>query len=440
MQALRVAINAQIQQHSGAGGVESVLLGLLSALGKLDGPEEYIVIGPQQDSHWLQPYLGPNQHVVTLPESANPKPGAPGPLEPLKKLLGPLRPKLRAIWRELFPLPADRPVFLWPEVPVSDGFYEGLGCEVIHFPYQSFILCAIPTVYNPHDLQHRHYPAYFTPAQLAWRETIYPAGCKLAQKVAVASQWVKQDLVAQYGISEAKIQVIPWAPPTQVQDPPTEELLNEVLFSYQLRQPYAYYPAMTWEHKNHLRLLQAIAYLRDQHNIRVNLVCSGARSSKFWPKIEACLQELALADQVQFLGLIPHQHLRAVYRLSQFVIVPTLFEAASAPVFEAWQEGVPVACSNVTSLPEQVADAALLFNPFSIEEIAQVLLRMFTEASLRCDLVQRGRQRLGIFSWERTAKAYRAVYRHLAHRQLSEEDQFLLNWDWMRDSKNLMPV
>jgi glycosyltransferase involved in cell wall biosynthesis len=89
----------------------------------------------------------------------------------------------------------------------------------------------------------------------------------------------------------------------------------------------------------------------------------------------------------------------------------------------------------VTSLPEQVGDAALLFDPLSVEAIAIAMKQMATDESLRASLVRKGRQRLLDFSWERTAKAYRAVYRSAAGRTLSEEDRFLLSWDWMRNPK-----
>ena len=71
----------------------------------------------------------------------------------------------------------------------------------------------------------------------------------------------------------------------------------------------------------------------------------------------------------------------------------------------------------------------------SSDLIADVLQHMTTDPLLRQDLVEKGRKRLGDFNWERTAKAYRAVYRRAAGRPLSEEDQFLLNWDWMRNPK-----
>jgi glycosyltransferase involved in cell wall biosynthesis len=101
-------------------------------------------------------------------------------------------------------------------------------------------------------------------------------------------------------------------------------------------------------------------------------------------------------------------------------------------MFEAWQEGAPVACAHVTSLPEQAGDAALLFDPLSITDIAHALARMATDSALREDLRRRGKARLAEFTWERTARAYRALYRRIGGSALTEEDRMLLSSDWMR--------
>lgn len=422
---LRVAINAQRSPNSGSGGVESVLIALVSALGKLeDGDEEYVLIGPWEDTDWLKPYMGPNQRLVRGPK---PEDGQ----RPFETVPAWLRPAARSVHKWLYD-------FINPpsnkfQVPLSNGFYESLGCDVIHFPDQRFTLCALPSIYNPHDLQHLYYPQFFTPGALLWRDGMYQAGCHYARVVVAGSQWIKNDIVEQYGVNPKKIQVIPWGSPTQALSEPTQAQLRQVREKYTLPEIFAFYPAMLWEHKNHLRLLDALAYLRDQKGLTINLVCTGSLQSAFWPKIKVHLEKLNLQSQVQFLGMVPANELRAVYKTSQFVIIPTLFEAASGPVFEAWHEDVPVACSTVTSLPEQVGDAALLFDPFSVEAIADVLNRMSIDACLRQQLVEKGTKRLSDFSWERTAKAYRAVYRRAAGSPLSEDDRLLLSWDWMRD-------
>jgi glycosyltransferase involved in cell wall biosynthesis len=190
---------------------------------------------------------------------------------------------------------------------------------------------------------------------------------------------------------------------------------------------------MTWEHKNHIRLLEAVHLLREREKLKVNVICTGYKNA-FYPRIEQRLDELKLKEQVKFTGVVTSEELSLLYRRAQFVIIPTLFEAASAPLFEAWQHGAAVACSSVTSLPEQASGAALLFDPFSVEEIADAVKTLATDENIRADFRSRGFKRLQNFDIERTAKAYRAVYRRAAGVVLSDEDRHLLNWDWMRDS------
>jgi len=423
---LRIAIGAQVVPNSGSGGIESVLIGLISALGKLvDGDEEYVLITPREAPHWPQPYLGTNMRIVSRIDDNNPTHSSV-----TERIRGIVRRQLRTIGRRLAPPKRQ----IWPIVPVSDGFIESLGCNVIHFPFQSYCICSLPAIFNPHDLQHRHYPQFFTPEEIASRETILPGGCRFAQSVAVGSNWVKQDIVKQYGIHPDKIQVIPWAPPTSAYAKPDAALLKAVRAKFQLPENYAFFPAMLWPHKNHLGLIEAVALLRQREGLTVPLVFTG-KACEYRTRIEERITALSLQTHVKFLGLIDPVELRAVYRLAQFVAVPTLFEAASGPIFEAWAEEVPVTCSNVTSLPEQVQDAALIFDPHSTEAIANALQRMATDAGLREEYRRRGSRRLQDFSWERTAKAYRALYRKTAGRPLAADDEAILNWDWMKKTR-----
>jgi glycosyltransferase involved in cell wall biosynthesis len=437
---LSIAINAAQVLPSKNGGVAPFIASLVRALGQLDdGCENYtIIVNSQQQREWLKPSLGPNQQFVIRGTSDNhrghshQKNGAitfPGLF---KRALGPLLPVARHLQRVI-----NVPRY-WPEVPLSDGFYESLECDVIHFATQSFIVCSVPTVYNPHDLQHLHYPQFWTPQDIAWRETVYPAGCRFAHTVVVGSQWVKDDVVRQYRVSPEKVQIIPEAPSLQFHREPSQEFLGKIKNTYQLEQPFALYPAVTWAHKNHIRLLEALARLRDNCGLTVRLICMGARDEAFWPHIARCIEELRLEPQVKFLGFIPEEDLRAVYKLSQFLVMPTLFEAISLPIFDAWTEKVPVVCSNITVLPDQVLDAAVLFDPQSVESIANAIAKVATDEELREDLRKRGTRRVKDFDWERTAKSYRAVYRRAAGRTLTEEDCWLLTWNWMRDPQRTL--
>jgi glycosyltransferase involved in cell wall biosynthesis len=98
-----------------------------------------------------------------------------------------------------------------------------------------------------------------------------------------------------------------------------------------------------------------------------------------------------------------------------------------------------VASSNVTALPDQVQDAGLLFDASDVGAMANAIARLATDERLRADLVQRGYRRARDFDWERTAKAYRAVYRRAAGFPLTDEDRWLLQWDWLREPDRRVP-
>jgi glycosyltransferase involved in cell wall biosynthesis len=419
---LRIAIDAALLPWRN-GGIAHALISLVRALSELtDGDETYcLVVDTEEEAAFWQPRAGPNQTVVIRrsQESSSVRDGG---------ILRQLRASSRAQAKRWFNRLRQRLAVPspWPEVPVSDGFYESLGCDVMHFAHQRFVLCALPVVYNPHDLQHLHYPQFFTPSDLAWRETVYPFGCRIAQTVVVGSQWAKDDVSRQYGIDPAKIQVIlegADAGPTTAINP---EAVLEVKRKYRLPEGYVLYAAMTWPHKNHLRLLEATALIRDLYGLVVPLVFTGSQRKDFYPEIEARVRELGLEKQVVSLGFVPDDDLRIILRSAAAFVQPSLFEASSLPIFDAWHEGIPVACSRATALPEQVQDAGVLFDPLDVREIADAIVAVTTDETRRHGLRERGFDRLKDFGWTRTARTYRAVYRRVAGRVLGDEDRALL--------------
>jgi glycosyltransferase involved in cell wall biosynthesis len=421
---MKIAINAQIDPETGVGGVESVIIGLVKALGQLcDGNEQYVIVTNDRHPDWLHPYLGPNQTVAV-------KPGPGRSAGTKKTVLRAVRKEMQRVVhrvaRRLSP-----PTKAYPTPKISNGFFESLGCDVIHFPYQHFEICALPSIYNPHDLQHRHFPQFFTPETWLKREVEYRAGCEYSHTVVAACQWVKEDLLREYSLHPDRVSVIPLAPPTQAYATPCSQDGVTTREKYALPESFVFYPAMPWEHKNHLRLLEAIARLRNEKGLRLNLIGT-SKSGRFFPQIERKIDELDLRGQVRFLGFVSPQELRCLYQASKFVIIPTLFEATSEPIYEAWNEDAPVACSTVTSLPEQVKNAALLFNPYRVDDIAAALETMDSDDTLRAQLKWRGKQRLKDFSWDRSARAYRALYRRAGHQEMTDEDRMLLSWDWLR--------
>jgi glycosyltransferase involved in cell wall biosynthesis len=248
--------------------------------------------------------------------------------------------------------------------------------------------------------------------------------CEQSAMVAVASRWTKRDVEQHFGLPPEKVVVVPLAPPTGAYDRVGPDEAEAAATRLGLPPMFVLYPAQTWPHKNHLALLEALATLR-RGGLVVPFVSTG-RLTEHFRVLQQRATRLGIADQVYWLGFVPPRDLSAVYSRATAVIIPTRFEAASAPLWEAFLAGVPAACSTVTSLPEQAGDAALLFDPDRTDQLAEAIRELWEDSSLRSTLVSRGRERVGSFSWDRTARLFRAHYRRLAGRTLDEVDRQLI--------------
>ena len=85
----------------------------------------------------------------------------------------------------------------------------------------------------------------------------------------------------------------------------------------------------------------------------------------------SAIDKLGLSEQVHHLGYVEQDDLHAIYRLATALVMPSLFESVSIPIYEAFQVGTPVAASGILAIPQQVGDGGLLFDPQSVPSIAQ---------------------------------------------------------------------
>jgi glycosyltransferase involved in cell wall biosynthesis len=312
------------------------------------------------------------------------------------------------------------------EIPASDGLYEAIGADVLHITYPlNFVRSSVPTVITMHDLQHRHLPELFPLDGMRWRECTYPQMFRLSRAIITVSRFCKEDIVKQYGVPASKIYVIPLAAPIGVYARPSAETKRIVINKYQLPQDFMLYPAMTYEHKNHVRLLQAIALLRAE-GIKASLVCTGAQFHH-WPVIRQTISELRLERSVQFLGFVDASDLTALYELAQFIVLPSLFEGAGLPLLEAFKASRAVACSDIAAFREYGGDAPLFFDARAPRSIADAIRTMVGNADLRVTLAARGARQGAQYNWCRTAGLHRAVYRKVAGLELSSEENQLLS-------------
>ena len=404
---LKICIDARVPDGV-KGGIQQFIIGLASGLARLDnGLEAYHFLTYRDSEEWLQPYLGDHSSIIRLPQRSH------------DSKLTTLFARLPANWLlvRLIARLSD-PMHLL--IPKSDGFIEKHGMQVMHFTTQNGFLTDTPSIYHPHDLLHLHYPQYLSRLSVIKRDYVYKKLCNQSSIIAAASNWVKQDLIRQYHFSAHKIEVVPLAPLLESYPIPSAADLAATKSKFNLPAQFIYYPAQTWPHKNHIGLLRALALLRDTSDLRITLVSSG-KQNDFYRRIMKTAADLDLEKQVLFLGYVSPLDVSCLYTLSNCVVIPTKFEAASFPLWEAFQAGVPVACSNATSLPRQAGDAALIFDPERIDQIAESIFRLWTNPKLRDQLVAKAASKIQNYSWEKTAQGFRALYRIIGGRSTRED-------------------
>jgi glycosyltransferase involved in cell wall biosynthesis len=318
---------------------------------------------------------------------------------------------------------------MWAGLQRRDpAFPSNLAAKtVIHCPYQ--ILHPkpgrqwnLPYVINLHDLQHEHFPEFFSAKDLERRKMRYLASATAAQAVCVVDEWTRRDVLSHLPIPESKVHVAPFGPTWEEAPPLTPEDREQLLESYDLPQAFAFYPAQTWPHKNHARLVEALGVL-NQRGVCIPLVCTG-HVNDHGTQIMAQVEALGLGSQVRFLGLIPGRDIKRLYQAARMTVIPTLFEGGPGiPVMESMALGSPLAASRACGIPEAVGDSAVLFDPLDVGDMVGAIERIWKDDDLRAGLAERAKRRSALNTWKRAAATYKEVYAEALLRWKADHDQ-----------------
>jgi glycosyltransferase involved in cell wall biosynthesis len=160
---------------------------------------------------------------------------------------------------------------------------------------------------------------------------------------------------------------------------------------YRLPEKYFFYPAQFWKHKNHEVLLYGLHRILPDYP-DMHLVFSGGKKNNY-DFITGLIDRLGLGNRVQIIGYVPDQDMAAMYHCAHALLMPTFFGPTNIPPLEAMACGCPVAVSRIYGMPEQLGDAALYFDPRSIDEVAEVMVTLWTDEALCQQLRDRGEAR-----------------------------------------------
>lgn len=322
---------------------------------------------------------------------------------------------LGRIWRALcMPLLPWKGLF-WHVDPVARALRKA-QCDLWIFPAQDHwgYLAPVPALVTVHDLMHRYESRF--PEVSRWgrrflREYRFRNICRHARAVLVDSEVGRTQVMESYGLNRERIFPLPYLPPSYVY---SATVPGEFSFRYALPPKFLFYPAQFWQHKNHDRLLQAVEIV-SRTCPDLNLVLAGPKRYEY-QRLASRVRALGLHDRVLFVGYVPDEDLPEFYRRARALVMPTFFGPTNIPPLEAFVLGCPVAISGIYGIPDQVGDAALLFDPYSVQEMADIIRELWLNDETCKQLAVRGRRRAE--HWGK--KEFNSSLRHILFSILGE--------------------
>lgn len=407
---MRVLILFEIEA-GGLGGGESVLIGLVRGLAALEAEgDHYTILCPPGFAVELKPWLGRHIEVVSRPRAS------PTLVQKLKTKLGRLRRPLGRLMRRII---GRKDQGLPMQTPQLDSFIQSLHHDVLHFmmPLQ-YAGGSSRAVFTVHDLQHEHLPCIFGEGQIAYRRMLYEDIRRDCAAIVAISRFTAQDFQKHHPCDPAQLYTVPWA---AYADEAGQIGLSdeEKRVLSDLPPEFMLYPAYSYRHKNHRHLLSALSLATKEQTMP--LICTGGRSDE-WRLIEAHWKTLQPLPAMQHLGRVGRSLLSELFRRARFVVFPTLFEGAGLPLLEAARAGKAIACSDIPPFREFGGAGPAYFNPEDPADMAAVLIRLWRDPAERERSARESAVVSAGLSWEKCARSYRAIYRKVGGKPLTEAD------------------
>lgn len=289
------------------------------------------------------------------------------------------------------------------------------ACDLVYFVTPSETPAAlqrinyIVTVWDLCHRDHPEFPEIREFAEFQAREQLY--GTRLAPAFAVLtdSPALAESISARYGVDRERLLPMPFAPAPFL-EPSVASDKSAVLAKYALDEGYFFYPAQFWAHKNHIRVLQALALLKSRGRTEKVAFAGGDQGNR--RHVESFADSSGLRDQVRFLGFVPAEDMRGLYEGCAAVVMPTYFGPTNLPPLEAWTVGKPLIYSS--QFKQQAGEAAIHVDPDDANQLADAM-QACSIAETRAQLIRHGTQRLREIEQERL---------HAEARLLSRLQQF----------------
>lgn len=386
---MKIGISTLFFRHP-ASGSGQYLIHLVNALARIDTAHEYLLVGPDSPGegvHLQAPFLHHVQPVV----------GPPGWHPSLEKMT----------WEQ------------WTGPQAA----RRLGVDILHVPYFAppLFTGSLPIVVTIHDVIPLRLPLYRASARARVYASVVARAAHQATLIITISQHARQDIASALHIPADRVRVIYQGVSEELQPVQDACRLAAARARYGLRGRYVFYLGGLDARKNVPQLVRAFSRLYQRlGDPTLQLLISGnpaRHSGPLFPDPRPVGAELGMNGQIIY-RFVEDEDKAALYSGASVFVFPSLYEGFGLDPLEAMACGAPVVCSNRTSLPEVVGDAALTVDPQDLPAMVEAMERVLTSDELSADLKARGLARAKLFPWHKTARETLAVYEEANARRM----------------------
>jgi glycosyltransferase involved in cell wall biosynthesis len=378
---MKIGINALFLQTRATGSGQ-YLLHLLDALAHIDQQNEYILLGPRPVAQ---------TGVYAFPYQVHPVPRFAAHNENIEKVI-------------------------WEQFTAPTAAHHA-AVDLYHVPYFAPpLLPRTPTVATIYDVIPMRLPAYQLKGTVKAYMQLVSYAAHRATTIITLSQHAKQDIVDALKIPPERIRVIYAAAGDEYRPIADPTILAAARTRYGIGERYIFYLGGLDQRKNVLQLIRAFAHLYGQiGDPDLQLVISGnpdKQQGPLFPDPRPVAADLGMNGQIVY-RFIEDEDKPAIYSAASLFVFPSLYEGFGLPPLEAMSCGAPVVCSNRTSLPEVVGDAAISIDPEDTRALTEAMHQVLTNHALQTDLRARSLRQAAQFSWHTAAQETLAIYQEV---------------------------
>ena len=298
--------------------------------------------------------------------------------------------------------------------PIISYFERYFECPDIvhgtdHFVYRCKNSLRVMTI---HDLTFIKYPKYANSIVRTYSSRVKQC-LSWSDLIITFSQSSKRDIVEYLGVEPNRIYVTSQASRYSPEYLSSERAaILKKYIDYDFSQPYLLFVSTIEPRKNIINLIKAFNLLKQKHKIEHHLVIIGKKGWEY-QSIFAAMENSSWKNFIHYLDYLSDELVALFYSKADVFVYPSYYEGFGLPVLEAMILGAPVVTSNTSSLPEIAEGAAILIDPHQPMQLADAILNVISDSQLRNHLIQKGKERAKLFSWEKTARETLKAYKSL---------------------------